>query len=125
MNFDLEKRVPREILAELIEEGTECPRNPGEVVQRSCQLERSEILGAKFPTRGQLLEPDEGIGTDSKRKRMSDSSGRAALGDSTGASPNVEVLCQVAGEGLDRPGEGPEAGHIPDDERGVACSVSP
>ena len=58
MSPDLEKRVPREILEELIEEGTEAFRGILEkLFNVAMQLERSEFLGA---------EADEGIGTDSK-----------------------------------------------------------
>ena len=47
MNPDLEKRVPREILAELIEEGTEAFRGILEkLFNVAMQLERSEFLGA-------------------------------------------------------------------------------
>ena len=103
MNPDLEKRVPREILAELIEEGTEAFRGILEkLFNVAMQLERSEFLGEA-----------EGVRENSQSGRLSkriqrqadsDSSGRAALGDSTGAW--VEVLSQVAGEGLPF-GEGP------------------
>ena len=48
MNPDLEKRVPREILAELIEEGTEAFRGILEkLFNVAMQLERSEFLGAE------------------------------------------------------------------------------
>ena len=48
MNSDLEKRVPREILAELIEEGTEAFRGILEkLFNVAMQLERSEFLGAE------------------------------------------------------------------------------
>ena len=48
MNLDLEKRVPREILAELIEEGTEAFRGILEkLFNVAMQLERSEFLGAE------------------------------------------------------------------------------
>ena len=47
MNPDLEKRVPREILEELIEEGTEAFRGILEkLFNVAMQLERSEFLGA-------------------------------------------------------------------------------
>ncbi len=50
MNPDLEKRVPREILAELIEEGTEAFRGILEkLFNVAMQLERSEFLGAEGP----------------------------------------------------------------------------
>ena len=46
MNPDLEKRVPREILEELIEEGTEAFRGILEkLFNVAMQLERSEFLG--------------------------------------------------------------------------------
>ena len=109
MNPDLEKRVPREILAELIEEGTEAFRGILEkLFNVAMQLERSEFLGAEAYER---TASRRGYRNGFKGKRMSDSSGRAALGDSTGAW--VEVLSQVAGEGLPV-GEGPEAGHCRD-----------
>ena len=108
MNPDLEKRVPREILEELIEEGTEAFRGILEkLFNVAMRVERSEFWERR-PTRGRRA--DEGIGTDSKASD-SDSSGRAALGDSPGA--RVEVLSQVAGERLPF-GEGPEAGHCRD-----------
>ena len=48
MNPDLEKRVPREILEELIEEGTEALRGVLEkLFNVAMQLERSEFLGAE------------------------------------------------------------------------------
>ena len=48
MNPDLEKRVPREILEELIEEGTEAFRGILEkLFNVAMQLERSEFLGAE------------------------------------------------------------------------------
>ena len=48
MNPDLEKRVPREILAELIEEGTEAFRGILEkLFNVAMQLEKSEFLGAE------------------------------------------------------------------------------
>ena len=48
MNPDLEKRVPREILEELIEEGTEAFRGVLEkLFNMAMQLERSEFLGAE------------------------------------------------------------------------------
>ena len=48
MNQDLEKRVPREILEELIEEGTEAFRGVLEkLFNVAMQLERSEFLGAE------------------------------------------------------------------------------
>ena len=48
MNPDLEKRVLREILAELIEEGTEAFRGILEkLFNVAMQLERSEFLGAE------------------------------------------------------------------------------
>ena len=48
MNPDLEKRVPREILEELIEEGTEAFRGVLEkLFNVAMQLERSEFLGAE------------------------------------------------------------------------------
>ena len=48
MSPDLEKRVPREILEELIEEGTEAFRGILEKLFKvAMQLERSEFLGAE------------------------------------------------------------------------------
>ena len=48
MNPDLEKRVPREILAELIEEGTEAFRGILEkLFNVAMRVERSEFLGAE------------------------------------------------------------------------------
>ena len=48
MSPDLEKRVPREILEELIEEGTEAFRGILEkLFNVAMQLERSEFLGAE------------------------------------------------------------------------------
>ena len=48
MNPDLEKRVPREILEDLIEEGTEAFRGVLEkLFNVAIQLERSEFLGAE------------------------------------------------------------------------------
>ena len=47
MNPDLEKRVPREILEELIEEGTEAFRGILEkLFNVAMQLERSEFSGS-------------------------------------------------------------------------------
>ena len=64
MNPDLEKRVPREILAELIEEGTEAFRGILEkLFNVAMQLERSEFLERKR-TREQPV--GEAIETDSK-----------------------------------------------------------
>ena len=96
MNPDLEKRVPREILAELIEEGTEAFRGILEkLFNVAMQLERSEFLGG-----GSVRENSQSARLSKRIQRQadSDSSGRAALGDSTGAW--VEVLSQVAGEGV-------------------------
>ena len=99
MNPDLEKRVPREILAELIEEGTEAFRGI---------LEKLFNVAMQSSFWESVRENSQSIETDSKASGFS---GRAALGDSTGAW--VEVLSQVAGEGLPF-GEGPEAGHCRD-----------
>ena len=64
MNPDLEKRVPREILEELIEEGTEAFRGILEkLFNVAMQLERSEFWVPR-PTRGRRA--DEAIETDSK-----------------------------------------------------------
>ena len=64
MNPDLEKRVPREILAELIEEGTEAFRGILEkLFNVAMQLERSEFLGAEAYER---TASREAIETDSK-----------------------------------------------------------
>ena len=64
MNPDLEKRVPREILAELIEEGTEAFRGILEkLFNVAMQLERSEFWERKR-TREQPV--GEAIETDSK-----------------------------------------------------------
>ena len=62
--MSLEKRVPREILEELIEEGTEAFRGILEkLFNVAMQLERSEFLGGKR-TREQPV--GEAIETDSK-----------------------------------------------------------
>ena len=54
MNPDLEKRVPREILEELIEEGTEAFRGILEkLFNVAMRLERSEFLGAEAYERTQ------------------------------------------------------------------------
>ena len=109
MNPDLEKRVPREILEELIEEGTEAFRGILEkLFNVAMRVERSEFLGAEAYER---TESRRGYRERIQRQADSDSSGRAALGDSPGA--RVEVLSQVAGERLPF-GEGPEAGHCRD-----------
>ena len=64
MNPDLEKRVPREILEELIEEGTEAFRGILEkLFNVAMRVERSEFLGAEAYER---TESRRGIGTDSK-----------------------------------------------------------
>ena len=87
MNPDLEKRVPREILAELIEEGTEAFRGILEkLFNVAMQLERSEFLGAEAYER---TASRRGYRNGFKGKRIQ-TRGRVALGDSTGAW--VEVL---------------------------------
>ena len=108
MSPDLEKRVPREILEELIEK----EQKPFEGSWRSCSTWpcswKKRVLGS-----GGLREdkePTEGIGTDSKAKRIRTRVGELRFGDSPGA--RVEVLSQVAGERLPF-GEGPEAGRLP------------
>ena len=94
MNPDLEKRVPREILAELIEEGTEAFRGILEkLFNVAMQLERSEFLGAEAYER---TASRRGYRNGFKGKRIQ--TRRAALGDSPSA--RVEFLSQVAGEGL-------------------------
>ncbi len=53
LNPDLEKRVPREILEELIEEGTEAFRGILEkLFNVAMQVERSEFLGERFSGEG-------------------------------------------------------------------------
>ena len=64
MNPDLEKRVPREILEELIEEGTKAFRGILEkLFNVAMRVERSEFWERR-PTRGRRI--DEGIETGSK-----------------------------------------------------------
>ncbi len=59
MNPDLEKRVPREILEELIEEGTEAFRGILEkLFNVAMQLERSEFLGAEAYERTEMAFPN-------------------------------------------------------------------
>ena len=109
MNPDLEKRVPREILAELIEEGTEAFRGVLEkLFNVAMQLERSEFLGAEAYER---TASRRGYRNGFNGKRIQTRVGEPAFGDSPSA--RVECLSQVAGEGLPF-GEGPEAGHCRD-----------
>ena len=96
MNPDLEKRVPREILEELIEEGTEAFRGILEkLFNVAMQLERSEFLGG-----GSVRENRQSARLSKRiqREADSDSSGRAALGDSTGA--RFEVLIPSRWKGV-------------------------
>ena len=96
MNPDLEKRVPREILEELIEEGTEAFRGILEkLFNVAMQLERSEFLGAEAYER---TASRRGYRNGFKEQADSDSSGRAALGDSTGA--RFEVLIPSRWKGV-------------------------
>ena len=65
MNPDLEKRVPREILEELIEgRNRSLSRDPGEVVQRGHASGEKRVFGSGGLREGRRA--DEGIGTDSK-----------------------------------------------------------
>ena len=83
MNSDLEKRVPREILTELIEEGTEAFRGirfwRSPLFNVAMQLESSEFLGAEAYER---TASRRGYRNGFKGKQIQDSSRspRAALG---------------------------------------------
>ena len=109
MNPDLEKRVPREILEELIEEGTEAFRGILEkLFNVAMQLERSEFLGAEAYER---TASRRGYRNGFKEKRIQTRVGELHL-----EIPQVRglrFLSQVAGKGLPF-GEGPEAGHCRD-----------
>ena len=106
MTPDPEQRLPRELLKELIEEGSDAFRGVLEkLLNTAMQMEREEFLGARrWERRRAASRPRQRVqGQDAVN-----SSGTASNPDSTSTSPGL--LSPIPGARVPL-GESPEAGH--------------
>ena len=106
MTPDPEQRLPRELLKELIEEGSDAFRGVLEkLLNTAMQMEREEFLGAR---RWERSEQRRDHAQRVQGQDAVNSSGTASNPDSTSTSPGL--LSPIPGARVPL-GESPEAGH--------------